>query len=134
MHYARVGQKGYPAWRLVLITLMQFNEGLSDREAADAGRGRIDWMDALGLALEDAGFHYSILSEFRERMIDSEAGQYFFEMMVARCQDLKLVKAGQLHLNFEGKRVKRVYARGLRSINDGTTRRTKPMDTFRASD
>ena len=92
--YARVGQKGYPAWRLVLITLMQFNEGLSDREAADAVRGRIDWKYALGLALEDAGFHYSILSEFRERMIDSEAGQYFFEMMLARCQDRKLVKGG----------------------------------------
>src|SRR5437016_5598858 len=69
--YGRVGQKGYPAWRLVLITLMQFNEGLSDREAADAVRGRIDWKYALGLELEDAGFDYSVLSEFRGRMIDS---------------------------------------------------------------
>ena len=31
------------AFRLALISLMQFLEGLSDRQAADAVRGRIDW-------------------------------------------------------------------------------------------
>ena len=82
--YARVGQQGYPAWRLVLVSLMQFNEGLGDRDAANAVRGRIDWKYALGLELEDAGFDYSLLSEFRGRLLDGEAGQYLFEMMLRR--------------------------------------------------
>ena len=39
-------QNGRPVeapWRLALITIMQFVEELPDRQAADAGRGRIDW-------------------------------------------------------------------------------------------
>jgi hypothetical protein len=42
--------------RLTLVSVMQFAERLSDRRAADAARGRIDWMYALGLPLEDPGF------------------------------------------------------------------------------
>ncbi len=47
-------QRGQPAaapWRLALITLMQYMEGLSDRQAADAVRSRIDWKYALELLL-----------------------------------------------------------------------------------
>jgi transposase len=42
---------------------MQFAENLTDRQAADAVRGRIDWKYALGLDLTDAGFDFSVLSE-----------------------------------------------------------------------
>src|SRR3954447_16164440 len=41
--YAQRGQPGYTPWRLALVTLMQFREGLSDRQAAEAVRARIDW-------------------------------------------------------------------------------------------
>ena len=44
-------QRGWPPWRLALVTLMQFAEGLSDRQAAEAVRARIDGKYALGLAL-----------------------------------------------------------------------------------
>jgi transposase len=54
------------AWRLALVTVMQFVENLSDRQAADAVRARIDWKYALGLELTDAGFHHSVLGEFRD--------------------------------------------------------------------
>jgi transposase len=37
------GQPAESPWRLVLTTVMQFAEGLSDRQAADAVRSRIDW-------------------------------------------------------------------------------------------
>jgi len=40
--YPKLGQPAYAPWRLALVTLMQFREGLSDRLAADAVRGRID--------------------------------------------------------------------------------------------
>src|SRR5215216_5161727 len=54
--YSRFGQPGIAAWRLMLVTIMQYKEDLSDRQAAEAVRGRIDWKYVLGLALDDAGF------------------------------------------------------------------------------
>jgi transposase len=65
-------QRGRPAeapWRLALVSVMQFAERLSDRKAADAVRGRIDWKYALGLPLDDAGFDASVLCEFRGRLL-----------------------------------------------------------------
>ncbi|MBC2904745.1 transposase [Streptomyces sp. PSKA01] len=38
--------RGQPAWpprQLALVSVLQFVEGLSDRQAAAAVRGRIDW-------------------------------------------------------------------------------------------
>ena len=49
---------------------LQFAESLSDRQAADAVRGRIDWKYALALELTDPGFDASVLSEFRTRLIE----------------------------------------------------------------
>ena len=66
--YPTRGQPALPAWRLALITVFQFLEHLSDRQAADAVRGRIDWKYALGLDLTDSGFHFSVLTEFRARL------------------------------------------------------------------
>jgi transposase len=54
------GQPALAPWRLALVTIMQFAEGLSDRDAADAVRSRIDWKYLLGLELSDSGFNYSI--------------------------------------------------------------------------
>lgn len=55
--------RGRPAiapWRLALVTVMQFTEGLSDRQAAEAVRARIDRKYALGLELTDPGFSHTI--------------------------------------------------------------------------
>ena len=49
------GQPAEAPWRLALVTIFQFAEHLSDRAAADAVRGRIDWKYALSLELTDAG-------------------------------------------------------------------------------
>jgi len=70
--FASRGQPAESPGRLALITVMQFAEGLSDRQAADAVRSRIDWKYALGLELTDPGFHYSVLSEFRARLIQGQ--------------------------------------------------------------
>jgi transposase len=67
--YPKCGQPAYAPWRLALVTVLQFAEGLSDRQAADAVRGRLDWKYALGLPLDDPGFDASILSEFRARLL-----------------------------------------------------------------
>ena len=63
--FSHTGQPGEVPWRLALVTVMQFAESLTDRQAADAVRARIDWKYALGLEMEEPGFHYSVLSEFR---------------------------------------------------------------------
>jgi transposase len=45
--FSHRGQPTEAPWRLALVTVLQFLEGLSDRQAADAVRGRIDWKYAL---------------------------------------------------------------------------------------
>src|SRR5205807_7558323 len=54
--FAVRGQPGIAAWRLTLVTVMQFAEGLSDRQAANAVRDSIAWKYALSLELTDPGF------------------------------------------------------------------------------
>jgi transposase len=73
--YSDVGQPGLSPGKLAMVVVMQFMEGLSDRQAADAVRARIDWKYALGLELDDPGFDFSILSEFRQRLINSQEKQ-----------------------------------------------------------
>ncbi|GHO49048.1 transposase [Ktedonospora formicarum] len=46
--FPKEGQPAEATWRLALVTIMQFAENLSDRQAADAVRGRIDWRTSTG--------------------------------------------------------------------------------------
>ena len=62
-------------WRLALVTVMQYIEGLSDRQAADAVRRCMDWKYALSLELSDPGFHFTLLHDFRERLMRHEGAQ-----------------------------------------------------------
>src|SRR5260370_22273049 len=57
------GQPAFAPWRLALVTIMQFAEGLSDRQSAEAVRVRLDWKYALNLKLADPGFDFSLLCE-----------------------------------------------------------------------
>jgi transposase len=91
--FPRDGQPALAPWRLALVTIMQFVEGLSDRQAVNAVRGRIDWKYALGLELEDSGFDFSVLSEFRSRLVRSQAEQLLFEILLAQLKERRLVKA-----------------------------------------
>jgi transposase len=81
--------KGQPAeapWRLALVTLLQFAEGLSDRQAAEAVRSRIDWKYLLGLPLADAGFDSTVLSEFRTRLVTGTAEAVLLDAVLAACR------------------------------------------------
>ena len=86
------GQPAAAPWRLALVTIMQFAEGLSDRDAADAVRTRIDWKYLLGLELSDPGFNYSILSRFRARLVENNAEMSLLQGLLERCHDLGLVR------------------------------------------
>jgi transposase len=87
------GQPAFPPWRLALATILQFAEGLSDRQAADAVRSRIDWKYVLRLELTDPGFDASVLSEFRGRLLAGSAESLLFDMVLTWCRDRQLVKA-----------------------------------------
>src|SRR5919199_4799122 len=87
------GQPACPPWRLALVTILQFAEGLSDRQAANAVRSRIDWKYVLRLELTDPGFDASVLSEFRTRLITGAAESLLFETLLTWCRGRQLVKA-----------------------------------------
>lgn len=91
--FSKVGQSAVPPWRLALVTIMQFRENLSDRQAAEAVRSRIDWKYLLRLELTDTGFNYSVLSEFRDRLIAGNVEHLLLDKLLERCRDLGLVKA-----------------------------------------
>ena len=74
---------------------MQFIEGLSDRQTADAVRTRIDWKYALGLDLIDPGFDFSVLSEFRARLMEGGLEQHLLEQMLSIFQEKELLKSPQ---------------------------------------
>ncbi|MBE9054219.1 IS1182 family transposase [Nostocales cyanobacterium LEGE 11386] len=90
--FSKRGQPAESPWRLALISIMQFVENLSDRQAADAVRSRIDWKYALSLPLTDPGFDFSILSEFRQRLISADAEQLLLDKLLERLRDLGLLK------------------------------------------
>jgi transposase len=91
--YPASGQPAYAPWRLALVSLLQFAEHLSDQQAAEAVRGRLEWKYLLALPLNDAGFDASILSEFRTRLLDNDAASRLFERLLTRCSERGWLKA-----------------------------------------
>src|SRR5467141_1587653 len=87
------GQPGLPPWRLALVTIMQFRENLADRQAAEAVRARIDWKYLLSLDLIDPGFDFSVLSEFRDRVLAGSAAEHVLDKLLERCRALGLLTA-----------------------------------------
>ena len=88
------GRPACPPWRLALVTLLQFREGLSDRQAAEAVRARIDWKYLLDLELGDAGFDFSLLCDFRSRLLAGSAEERLLERVLEACRAHGLLKAG----------------------------------------
>lgn len=87
------GQPAESPWRLALVLVLQYAENLSDRQAADAVRSRIDWKYALSLELTDPGFDYSILSEFRDRLLAGNAELLLLDTMLERFKEKGLLRA-----------------------------------------
>src|SRR3954469_22704552 len=86
------GQPAASPARLALASVLQYVEGLSDRQAADAVRARIDWKYALGLELTDPGFDHTVLSEFRSRLVHGQAELQLLDTLLERCRELGLIR------------------------------------------
>lgn len=92
--YVAQGQAAIAPAVLAWVTVLQFKEGWSDREAAEAVRGRIDVKYLLGLALKHQGFHHSALGAFRQRLVENSAELRLLEELLAVCRARGFVKAG----------------------------------------
>jgi transposase len=79
---------------LALVSVLQYAEGLSDRQAADQVRARMDWKFLLGLELDDPGFDFTVLGDFRSRLIGHGLEERVLEAVLARLSGAGLLRAG----------------------------------------
>jgi transposase len=96
-HFAHLfpkrGRAAQAPWRLALVTVLQAIEGLTDRQAAEYVRTRIDWLYALALPLDDPGFDYSILTDFRQRLLAAQAQDLILEPILQVCRERGYLRA-----------------------------------------
>jgi transposase len=90
--YPRDGRPGISPAQLATVSVLQFLLGLSDRDAAGAVRCRIDFKHALGLELDDPGFHYSVLGDFRDRLLEDGRADRLPGLALARLKEAGLVR------------------------------------------
>ena len=87
------GRRGHrPGWRWCWS--WEFVKGLTDRQAADAVRARLDWKYALGLDLCDPGFDASVLTEFRARLLADGQAERLLTLMLDRLRERGLLHGG----------------------------------------
>jgi len=92
-YFLRVANPARAPWRLALVCIFQFIEGLTDRQAAEAVQQRIDWKYALALELNDPGFDFFVLSKFRARLLAGGSEMHLFEVMLDHLKTQGLLKA-----------------------------------------
>jgi len=144
--FSKVGQPGEAPGLLAIVTIFQFMEGLSDRQTADCVRGRIDWKYALGLELTNAGFDYSILSEFRQRLIEGGLEQQLLNELLKVCEAKGLLKkrgrqrSDSTHVLSAVRDLNRLEMVGetlrhalnaISSVNPDWTRQQVPLDWYK---
>lgn len=90
--YPRKGQGGISPSLLASVLVMQSLADYSDRQAAEAVRDQISWKYALGLELDAPGFDYSVLSEFRQRLVEAGAHERLFQPVLEKLAAKGLLK------------------------------------------
>src|SRR5664280_989919 len=125
--FSKRGQPAEAPGRLALATVLQFTEGFSDRQAADAVRGRIDWKYALGLELADAGFDHTVLSECRTRLVQGKLELVLLDVLLDRVHELGLLMAVRVRLR-ESPTV--TSSRSMLSMQNLTSSRERPRKNW----
>jgi transposase len=92
--FPKRGRGAQEPWRLALITIFQAMEGLTDRQAAQMVIARIDWKYALSLPLDDEGFDFSVLTDFRQRLLEHGAEERLLEAILAIARQRGWLGAG----------------------------------------
>lgn len=73
------GRPSIPGEVIATVMVLKELEGLSDQQAVDAVRFRIDWKVACGLPLDHPGFHPTMLVHWRNRLAASQRPRRIFE-------------------------------------------------------
>lgn len=79
---------------LALVSVLQYAENLSDRQAAEAVRARIDWKYLLGLDLDDSGFDHTLLGRFRARLAEHGLEEKIFTVVLEIAAGQGLLRRG----------------------------------------
>ncbi|MGY0068796.1 transposase [Streptomyces sp. QTS137] len=90
--YPRDGRPGLSPAQLATVCVLQFLLNLSDRQAAEAVRCRIDFKYALAMELDDPGFHHSVLADFRDRLTEGGRADRLLDLALARLKEAGLVR------------------------------------------
>ena len=90
--YPRDGRPGLSPAQLATVCVLQFLLDLSDRQAAEAVRCRIDFKYALAMELDDPGFHHSVLTDFRERLTRGDRADRLLDLALDRLKQAGLVR------------------------------------------
>lgn len=88
------GRPAHAPWRLALVTVLQAIEGLSDKQAAEAAQVRIDWRYALSLSIDDPVFDHTVLTDFRQRLLEHSAEDRLLEPILRICREQGWVSSG----------------------------------------
>jgi transposase len=92
--YSHQGRPVVSPATLALVCILQYMEGLTDRQTVQAVQMRIDWKYLLGLDLDDPGFDHTVLSDFRQRLVDKQAAHLPFDLLLKACKQRGLLKGG----------------------------------------
>ncbi|MEU9602520.1 transposase [Streptomyces sp. NPDC048109] len=90
--YPRDGRPGLSPAQLATVCVLQFLLGLSDRQAAESVRCRIDFKYAMAMELDDPGFHHSVLADFRDRLAEDDRADRLLDLALARLKEAGLVR------------------------------------------
>lgn len=91
--YPADGRPGLSPAQPALVSVLQYAENLTDRQAADAVRCRLDWKYCLGLELDDPGFDFTVLSEFRGRVAEGDRADRLLALVLDRLAEAGLAKS-----------------------------------------
>ncbi|WP_405846788.1 transposase [Streptomyces niveus] len=69
--------------------MLQFLLSLSDRQAAEAVRCRIDFKYAMAMELDDPDFHHSVLADFRDRLTEGDRADRLLDLALARLREAR---------------------------------------------
>lgn len=92
--FGRRGAPGLSPTVLSLVTVLQFTEHLTDRQAAAMAVRAIDWKYAIGAELTDTGFDATVLSRFRARLAEHGMERVVFDRLLEVGQNQGLIGAG----------------------------------------
>ncbi|MFJ7949527.1 transposase [Streptomyces sp. NPDC096354] len=96
--YPRDGRPGLSPAQLATVCVLQFLLGLSDRQAAEAVRCRIDFKYAMAMELDDPGFHHSVPADFRDRLAEGDRADRLLDLALTRLKEAGLVRECTMQL------------------------------------